>query len=77
VWGVPVLVTTACNDGEMFLIDTNKFGLALVREGLSMHTGYSGTDFVENIVRFVFEERFTLAVERPQAVMHISNLATS
>lgn len=77
VWGVPVLVTTACTDGEMFLIDRDKMGFVVLREGLSMHTGYSGTDLINNIVRFVFEERLTLAVERPQAVMHVTNLSTT
>jgi HK97 family phage major capsid protein len=76
VWGVPVLVTTACNDGEMFLIDRDKMGFVVLREGLSMHTGYSGTDLIDNIVRFVFEERLGLAVERPQAIMHVTNLDT-
>jgi hypothetical protein len=42
-----------------------------------MHQGFSGTDFVDNIAHYVFEERFTLAVERPQAVLTISNLPTS
>jgi HK97 family phage major capsid protein len=77
VWGIPVLETTACNDGEAFLVDTTRFGFVVLRENLSMHTGYSGTDLIDNVVRFVFEERLTLAVERPQAVMHISNLSTN
>jgi hypothetical protein len=71
------LETTACNDGEAFLVDTTRFGFVVLRENLSMHTGYSGTDLIDNVVRFVFEERLTLAVERPQAVMHISNLSTN
>ena len=36
LWGVPVPVTTECNPGDGQLIDTTKFGKALVREGLVM-----------------------------------------
>jgi HK97 family phage major capsid protein len=77
IWGVPVLVTTACTNGQMFLLDTHKFGTAVVREGIVMHTGYSGTDFVQNVLRHVFEERIALATERPQAVLQITNLPTA
>lgn len=77
VWGVPVITTTAVNDGEMFIIDSSKYGSVLVREGLSMHTGYSGTDLIDNIVRFVFEERLAQATVIPSAVCQITNLATS
>lgn len=77
LWGVPVLITTACTDGQGVLLDTNKFGTALLREGIVMHQGFSGTDFIQNIVRYVFEERLTMAVERPQAVLALSNLPTS
>ena len=80
LWGVPVLITTAMSTvstSSGLLLDTKKFGRALIREGLVMHQGFSGTDFVDNIARYVFEERLTLAVERPQAVLAISNLPTS
>jgi HK97 family phage major capsid protein len=77
IWGVPVLITTAITNGVGLLLDTTKFGNALIREGIRMHQGFSGTDFVENICRYVFEERIALAVERPQAVLSISNLPTS
>lgn len=77
LWGVPVLVTTACTDGQGLLLDTSRFGTALLREGIVMHQGFSGTDFVQNVARYVFEERLTLAVERPQAVLALSNLPTS
>ena len=41
IWGLPVLVTTACTDGEALLLDTSKFGTALIREGIVMTTGYA------------------------------------
>jgi hypothetical protein len=59
------------------LLDTTKFGNALIREGIVMHQGFSGTAFVDNIARYVFEERLALAVERPTAVLAISGLPTS
>jgi HK97 family phage major capsid protein len=45
LWGVPVLVTAQCNPGEDLLIETTKFGKALVREGLVMRQGRSGPKF--------------------------------
>lgn len=77
VWGVPVLVTTAANDGDCFLVDSSKMGSVLVREGLSMHMGYTGFGLVENILTVVEEERFTLAVVIPSAVQYVTNLAVS
>jgi len=77
IWGIPVLTTTACTDGQGLLLDTTKFGNALIREGIVMHQGFSGTDFVDNVARYVFEERLTLATERPQSVLAISNLPTT
>jgi HK97 family phage major capsid protein len=77
LWGIPVLITTAATAGQGLLLDTSKFGAALIREGIVVHQGFSGTDFVQNIARWVFEERLALAVERPQAVLALSNLPTS
>jgi HK97 family phage major capsid protein len=77
IWGVPVLVTTAIANGAGLLLDTTKMGHALIREGIIFKMGYSGTDFVQNISRIVCETRLTLAVERPTAVLSISNLPTS
>lgn len=77
IWGVPVLQTTAFTAGDGLLIDLSKFGRVYYREGLSLLTGFSGTDFTDNIVRFVGEERFNLAVERPSAVLHITGLPTA
>jgi hypothetical protein len=38
--------------------------------------GYSGTDFTDNIVRWVAKERLNLAVERPAAICWITALPT-
>ena len=79
IWGIPVLTTTAISPtaGQGLLLDTTKFGTALVREGIGMIQGYSGTDFVQNVVRWVFEERIGLAVFRPQAVLSLAHLPVS
>jgi hypothetical protein len=72
-----VLQTTQQLPGVGLLIDTEKFGYVAVRENLSMRVGYSGTDFAQNILRTVAEERLVLCVTRPPAVLAISNLPTS
>jgi HK97 family phage major capsid protein len=73
-WGVPVLETIWCPTTKGLLLDTTKFGYVGVREPLAMRVGYSGTDLVQNILRFVGEERLTLCVTRPSAVLSITNL---
>lgn len=77
VWGIPVVTTTACNDGDLFLVDTTKFGSVLVREGISTHMGYSGTGLIDNILTVVAEERIALATVIPSAVNYVTNLGTS
>jgi hypothetical protein len=42
-----------------------------------LRMGYSGTDFTQNIIRCVCEERLNLAVERPAAILHITALPTA
>jgi hypothetical protein len=58
-----------------FLVDSSKMGSILVREGLSMHMGYTGYGLVENILTIVEEERFALATVIPSAVQYVTNLA--
>lgn len=76
-WGVPVLVTTQIATGTGLLLDTKKFGRALVREPLTLRVGFANDDFVKNIVRYVAEERLLIAVERPSAALKITGLPTS
>ena len=75
-WGVEVLVTTQIARGVGLMMDTTKFGRVHVRQPLSLQVGYSGTDLVDNITRFVAEERLALAVERPAAILAIDGLPT-
>jgi HK97 family phage major capsid protein len=76
-WGVEVVSTTAMAAGTGLLIDTTKFSAVLIREGLVIRTGSINDDFARNLVRFVFEERINVAVERPTALLKISGLPTS
>ena len=75
-WGIPVLVSTQFTAGSFVLVDTSIYARVVVREGLITRIGYTGTDFTQNIVRFVSEERLTQTIERPQAICLIKNLPT-
>jgi HK97 family phage major capsid protein len=77
VWGVPVMQSTAFAAGEAVMVDTSLVGRVAVREALTVRIGYSGTDFVENILRTIVEERLNFAVERPSAIIHITGLPAS
>ncbi|MBF9325926.1 phage major capsid protein [Mycobacteroides chelonae] len=77
IFNVPVLQTTALAAGAGVLLDSTKFGRALVREPMSIRIGYDGNDFTHNILRSIAEERLTLAVERPSAVLSLTGLPTS
>jgi hypothetical protein len=74
IWGIDVLVSTRFTAGEAVLLDTTLFGRVAVREPLGVRIGYSGTDFTDNVVRTVVEERLNLAVERPTAIIHVTGL---
>ncbi len=77
IWGVRVLTTTQCPAGTAILIDTSKFGRVAVREPIGLRIGYAGTDFTQNILRYVAEERLNMAVERPSAILSLTGLPTS
>src|SRR5208282_5046339 len=72
IWGIDVLATTQIADGQGLFITSGKFGRVLVREPLAMRIGYSGTDFTDNVVRTICEERLCLAVERPPACLSLT-----
>ena len=75
--GYPGVGDDRVTPGDGLLLDTNKFGRALVRESLVMRQGYSDDDFRKNLIRWVVELRGNLAVERPTAVLKLSNLPTT
>jgi len=66
----PIVVVVRVAGGTLF-------GRVGVRESLVLRVGYSGTDFTDNVVRQVCEERLNLAVERPAAICWIKNLPTA
>ena len=74
IWGVDVLESTQFTPGEAVLVDTSLVGRVAVREALTLRIGYSGTDFTDNVVRTVCEERLNFAIERPAAICHVSGL---
>jgi hypothetical protein len=64
IWGVSVLVITQLSAGTGVLMDTTKFGRVLVREPIGLRIGYTGSDFTQNIVRFIAQERIAAALWR-------------
>ncbi|VBA47916.1 phage major capsid protein [Mycobacterium attenuatum] len=76
VWGVPVLQTTQIAAGTGVLLDTSKFGRAVVRGPITVMIGWANDDFTRNLRRFVAEERVALATTRPAAVNIITELPT-
>ena len=66
----PIVVAVRVAGGTLF-------GRVGVRESLVLRVGYSGTDFTDNVVRQVCEDRLNLAVERPAAICWIKNLPTA
>ncbi len=75
--GVPVLVTTQAVPGDAFLLDTSKFGKVVVREGITIRQGTADDDFIRNLLRWIYEERLNLAVERPSAILYVTSLPTT
>jgi HK97 family phage major capsid protein len=77
LWGVSVLQTTQITPGTGILLDSSKFGRAIVRGPIVVFIGFANDDFTRNIRRFVSEERVQLAVNRPSAVNVITGLPTT
>ncbi|HEY1442267.1 MAG TPA: phage major capsid protein [Mycobacterium sp.] len=77
IWGTEVVQTVVCTPGEAVLLDTSKFGRAVVREPLSMRIGWANDDFVRNILRTVSETRLNVSTERPSAVLWLKSLPTA
>jgi HK97 family phage major capsid protein len=74
IWGVPVFVTTDMTAGTGLFINRG-FGYVVVREGISVSTDpYSQS--TNNVTLFIAEERIGVAVERPNRLLAVTNLAT-
>ncbi len=76
-WGVPVVVSSKFTPGTAVSVDTTQYGRVVVREPLVTRIGCSGTDFTDNVVRFVSEERLTQTIERPQAICVIAGMPST
>lgn len=76
-WGIRVLISTQFPDTQVILLDTQQYGRVVVREPLITRIGYSETDFTDNIVRYLSEERLTQTIERPKSILKITNLPTA
>jgi HK97 family phage major capsid protein len=77
VWDVPVVQSTQFTAGEAVLLDSTQYGRVVVRESLVTRIGYAGTDFTDNVVRLLGEERLTQTIERPQAICKLTGLPTA
>jgi HK97 family phage major capsid protein len=77
VFGIDVVVSTQFTAGVAVLFDTRIYGRAIIREPIITRIGYNGTDFTQNIVRYVSEERITQTIERPQAILKLTGLPTT
>jgi HK97 family phage major capsid protein len=73
-WGVPVLTTIQCPIGKGVMLSTTDFGYVGVREPLIMRAGYANDDLVRNILRLIGEERLTLCVTKPSAVLKFTSI---
>jgi len=76
-WGIDVLQSVQFTPGVGVLLDTTIYGRVVVRESLVTRIGYAGTDFTQNVVRLLSEERITQTIERPQAICKITGLPTA
>ena len=74
IWGIEVVTATQCQPGDGLLVDTRKYGRAIVREPLSMRIGFANDDFIKNVLRTVSETRLNNAIERPSSVLWVKNL---
>ena len=71
LWGVPVVVTTAINEGEFALGAWNMGATLWDREDASIRIAEQHDDFfIRNMVLVLAEERLVQTVERPEAFVH-------
>lgn len=71
LWGVPVIPTPAVVQGGAYIVDT-RWVQVLDRQSIAVEMGYSGTDFVQNVLRVLAECRLGLAVFDLAAVYRLT-----
>jgi len=75
VWGVPVLTTTTCPVGTGLVGNLQLGCSGFIRNGFVLEVSNSaGSDFTNNITRFRAEERLTVGVARPAALVKVTTL---
>lgn len=75
IWGIPVLTTTQITAGTALIGNFEIGAQGFVREGFTLTmSNASGTDFTNNMTRWVAEERITLGVSRPSAFITVTGL---
>jgi HK97 family phage major capsid protein len=71
VWGIPVVVTTAINEGEFALGAWGMGATLWDREMATVRVAEQHEDFfIRNMVLVLAEERLAQTVERPEAFVH-------
>lgn len=74
LWGKPVVLTTDCPAKTVLAGNFEIGGAVLIRQGFTLETQSSGTDWTSNITRFRGEERIALAIYRPSAFIKVTLL---
>ena len=75
LWGVPVVTTTTCPLGTGLVGNLEMAVQGFIRNGFTLEvSNSSGTDFTNNVTRFRAEERLTVGVARPAALVKVTTL---
>lgn len=74
LWGKPVVLTTGITAKTVLVGNFAEGGSVHFREGVTLATQSSGTDFTTNITRFLAEERLGLCVTRPSMFVRVTLL---
>ena len=68
VWRIPVIVTNAIGEGDFLLGDWQLGAQLYVREGVTVRTSeHHDTNFTQNAIQILAEQRYGLGVSRPLA----------
>ncbi|MGH3424246.1 MAG: phage major capsid protein [Nocardioidaceae bacterium] len=69
--GLRVVVTPELADTTVLVGRFRDAGIVYVRETVSVQTGYSGTDFIDNLLTLLAEERLALSVTQPGRILNL------
>lgn len=69
LWGKPAVVTTAMQAGKFLVGDFRTAATLYDREPPTLETGWTADDFIRNLVVFRMEERISLALQLPGALV--------